>query len=85
LKFPNERFYGAELECKADPLIVDSLLNAPVLAKPRFPVVFHAISGKDLREARSPSFFNVEEASLVKKYIQDLKSDRRLQLSKSYL
>lgn len=58
--------------------------RAECVVKPGFPVVFHSLIGKDLREASSPSFFNVEEASLVKKYIQDLKADQRLRLGKHF-
>ena len=45
-----------------------------------FPIVFHAIVGKDMREANSPSFFNVDEASLVKRYVDNLRTDQRLSL-----
>jgi helicase MOV-10 len=38
----------------------------------RFPVVFHAISGNDEREASSPSYFNRLEASQVKSYVKML-------------
>lgn len=44
-------------------------------------MIFHGVSGKDEREASSPSFFNIAEASLVKSYVQDLFDDRRLRLS----
>ncbi|KIM34474.1 hypothetical protein M408DRAFT_325870 [Serendipita vermifera MAFF 305830] len=81
LRFPNETFYRGELETKADPVTISSMLRASCLKRPGFPVVFHAIAGKDTREASSPSFFNVDEASLVKKYIQDLKADQRLRLT----
>ncbi|KAG8791089.1 hypothetical protein FRC17_008803, partial [Serendipita sp. 399] len=80
LHFPNERFYQNELQCKADPTVTHSLLRSDCLVKAGFPVVFHSIVGKDVREARSPSFFNVEEASLVKDYVQRLKGDQRLRL-----
>jgi helicase MOV-10 len=56
-----------------------------MLATRGFPVVFDAILGKDMREASSPSFFNPDEASLVKAYIEELKEDRRLRLSRSSL
>lgn len=59
--------------------------RADCIVKEGFPVIFHSISGKDVREASSPSFFNIEEASLVKKYVQDLMADQRLKLSKSCL
>ncbi|KIM34475.1 hypothetical protein M408DRAFT_325871, partial [Serendipita vermifera MAFF 305830] len=85
IKFPNEQFYRGELECKADQVLTHSMLRAGCIVKPGFPLVFHAIAGKDAREADSPSFFNLEEASLVKKYVQDLKGDKRLQLKDEHI
>ena len=35
-------------------------------------MIMHGIVGEDKREARSPSFFNAEEAVTVVDYIQDL-------------
>lgn len=49
------------------------------------PIIFHAIQGKDEREASSPSFFNVSEASEVKAYVKMLKEERSLTLSMSKL
>ncbi|KIM34476.1 hypothetical protein M408DRAFT_325872 [Serendipita vermifera MAFF 305830] len=85
LRFPNERFYHGDLQAKADPTVTHAMERASCVVKPGFPVIFHSIVGKDLREASSPSFFNVEEASLVKKYVQDLKSDQRLRLSDEHI
>ena len=58
--------------------------RANCIIKAGFPVVFHSIAGKDIREASSPSFFNIEEASLVKKYVQDLMADQRLRLGEHF-
>lgn len=80
LQFPNERFYGGDLECCADSAITSSMLRSDIIVKPNFPIVFHAIAGKDDREASSPSFFNIGEISLIKKYVNDLVSDQRLRL-----
>lgn len=44
--------------------------------------MFHSIVGRDLREATSPSFFNIDEVSQVRNYVTALKADRRLQLRK---
>jgi helicase MOV-10 len=85
LRFPNERFYKGALQAHADPTIIDSLLRSDCVIGPSFPVVFHAIVGNDEREARSPSFFNRGEASLVKEYINRLKEDKRLRLSEHYV
>lgn len=85
LRFPNEKFYKGELEPNADPIITHSLLRSDCIIAPGFPVIFHAIAGKDLREARSPSFFNIDEASLVKTYITRLKGDQRLRLTDEHI
>lgn len=44
--------------------------------------MFHALSGKDDREASSPSFFNIDEATKVKTYVEALRANRTIRLSK---
>jgi len=78
LEFSNERFYGHELQECADPIVINKYLRSPLLPAPKFPIIFHAISGKDDREAASPSFFNIDEILQVKSYVQRLKNDRNL-------
>ena len=80
MRYPNEKFYDAELEVCGDPNTINAFLGSPQLATPQFPVVFHAISGKNDRESSSPSYFNVEEVILVKKYIGALLHDRKFPL-----
>jgi helicase MOV-10 len=82
LKFPNERFYKGELEQCGDPKTINAFIGSPQLASRAFPIVFHALSGKDDREASSPSFFNIDEATQVKTYIEALRADRNQRLSK---
>lgn len=77
LKFPNDRFYGGDLQPCAKPITTDVYLASSILPNPKFPVVFHSVSGKDDREASSPSFFNIEEVLQVKDYVQRLRFDRR--------
>jgi helicase MOV-10 len=81
LKFPNERFYNGDLQQCGDPRTINFFLESPLLASRNFPIVFHAIHGKDDREATSPSFFNIDEVSLVKDYVRMLRADRRLRIS----
>ncbi|KAF9484835.1 RNA helicase [Pholiota conissans] len=76
LSFPNERFYDNDLKPCADPKIMNRYLNSSYLPAKKFPIVFHSVSGKDDREASSPSFFNIDEVLQVKSYVQQLKSDR---------
>ncbi|KAJ7154602.1 P-loop containing nucleoside triphosphate hydrolase protein [Mycena filopes] len=81
LKFPNERFYKGELEQCGDPRVINAYLGAALLPNKKFPIVFHAIKGKDDREAASPSFFNIDEVSQVKTYIKTLRDDRRVRIT----
>ena len=83
LRFPNGRFYGGELQCCGAPRVLERYLDSSVLATRGFPVVFHAICGEDAREASSPSFFNVDEITIVKEYVERLKADRRVRTSTS--
>ena len=80
LKYPNERFYSNELESCGDKGTIDYFLGSPLLVSNKFPVVFHAMSGKDDREASSPSFFNIEEVLQVKAYVEALRSDRQFRV-----
>ncbi|TFK41414.1 P-loop containing nucleoside triphosphate hydrolase protein [Crucibulum laeve] len=77
LEFSNSQFYGSELECCGDPAMTHSLENYEELPKKRFPIIFHSINGKDQRESSSPSFFNIDEATQVKKYCLSLVNDRK--------
>lgn len=81
LKYPNQRFYGGDLQACADKIITNSYLDSPWLPNKEFPVVFHSVSGKDDREASSPSFFNIDEVIMVKTYVQELKADRKFRTS----
>ncbi|KAJ3819685.1 RNA helicase [Lentinula raphanica] len=77
LAFSNEHFYNRELQYCGNPVLTRSLENSEELPKKKFPLIFHGIVGKDQREESSPSFFNIEEASMVKKYCLSLISDRK--------
>jgi helicase MOV-10 len=81
LQYPNEKFYGGDLQSCADVKIINSYLNSPWLPNGKFPVVLHSVSGKDDREASSPSFFNIDEVILVKRYVQQLKASREFKIS----
>ncbi|KAF9527401.1 RNA helicase [Crepidotus variabilis] len=77
LAFPNVKFYDNDLQPHASPATINYYLKSSYLPNKMFPIVFHAVSGKDDREASSPSFFNIDETLLVKSYVQQLKEDRR--------
>ena len=72
LNLPSKLFYDGELLPKGDPIITTSLEGWEKLPNTKFPMIFHGVVGEDKREARSPSFFNAEEAVIVVDYIQDL-------------
>ncbi|KIY67230.1 P-loop containing nucleoside triphosphate hydrolase protein [Cylindrobasidium torrendii FP15055 ss-10] len=77
LRFPNEQFYGGRLQPCADDALVRSLENSDAVVKRGFPVVFHAVTGRDQRESHSPSFFNIDEATIVKRYCAGLIAERK--------
>ena len=53
-----------------------------MLVNKNFPVVFRAVSGKDDREANSPSFFNAMEVLEVKACVEQLRSNREVRTGK---
>ena len=59
-----------------------SMENYEELPRKNFPVIFHGIIGKDDREASSPSFFNIDEATQVKKYCMSLIGNRKNRIRK---
>ena len=77
LRYPNEKFYENELEVRGDPSAINSFLGSAQLVSPKFPVVFHSLAGHNDRESTSPSYFNIDEASEVKAYVQALLADRQ--------
>ncbi|XP_035677058.1 putative helicase MOV-10 [Branchiostoma floridae] len=72
LQLPSLEFYDGELIPCADKLARESLCNLEMLPKKGFPIIFHGVVGEDLREERSPSFFNPEEVVTVLRHTRDL-------------
>ena len=83
LQLPNEMFYDDELEACADLLKRESLSNWSRLPCKGFPIIFEGITGRDMREEKSPSFFNPEEAAVVVQYVKDLKEARGISVRTS--
>lgn len=75
--YSNVKFYESVLRSCGDPAITHSLIKYEELPAPKFPLIFHGIVGKDEREERSPSFFNIDEITLVKKYCVSLIGDKK--------
>ena len=78
-------FYDDELEASADKLNRESLCNWSRLPCKGFPIIFEGIKGRDMREEKSPSFFNPEEAAVVVQYVKDLKDTRGIQVLPSQI
>ncbi|KAG7441339.1 RNA helicase [Guyanagaster necrorhizus] len=68
LAFSNAQFYRNRLRACGDPMLTRSFENWDELPTKKFPIIFHAVVGRDQREKSSPSYFNIDEATLVKKY-----------------
>lgn len=80
ISYSNLRFYAKELYPCGDPAITHSMLHSSVLddLNPEFPIIFHGVGGRDEQEEGSPSYFNIEEASVVAKYCNELISDKKV-------
>ncbi|KAG8990105.1 hypothetical protein FRB90_001909 [Tulasnella sp. 427] len=85
IDFPNWKFYEGELEECAPPSVSQLFIGWRGLPNPEFPVIFHAIKGRDLREVSSPSWFNIEEASAVWYYVRDIRCDPSLSLEDEHI
>ncbi|KAL4247242.1 DNA2/NAM7 helicase family protein [Abortiporus biennis] len=81
LDFPNKQFYRNELESYGDRKVINAYIDSPHLINKKFPIIFHALCGKDEREAASPSFFNILEILQVKKYVEKLKGSRDVRIT----
>nr|XP_057932481.1 RNA helicase Mov10l1 isoform X3 [Doryrhamphus excisus]XP_057932482.1 RNA helicase Mov10l1 isoform X3 [Doryrhamphus excisus] len=68
LTMPSRLFYHGELCVKAPRPVVDSLCQWKTLPKKGFPLLFHGIRGKEMREGNNPSWFNPVEAVQVMVY-----------------
>ncbi|CAL8367026.1 unnamed protein product [Lota lota] len=72
LKIPNDLFYAGELQVCADEALRNSFCRWEYLPKMGFPVIFHGVTGQDVREANSPSFFNIAEVEKLMEYVKKL-------------
>jgi helicase MOV-10 len=81
LEYPNTKFYNGDLKDCGDPKVINAYLHWPRLPKQGFPIIFHAVQGRDDREASSPSFFNIDEVLQVSDYVKLLRNDRHIRIS----
>lgn len=72
LRRPNIEFYESELIVSADRTTREYLRQWRGWPKENFPIIFHAVRGKDEREGTSPSFLNMDEITMVKAYVEKL-------------
>ena len=77
LDLPNRIFYDGELKVFADQMMRESLCDWEELPNKGFPIIFHGVIGQDMREERSPSFFNAEEVSIVHDYVNSLLLEKK--------
>ncbi|XP_051916639.1 RNA helicase Mov10l1 [Hippocampus zosterae] len=68
LTLPSKLFYHGELCARASKAVVDSLCQWKTLPKKGFPLLFHGLRGKEMREGNNPSWFNPAEAIQVMLY-----------------
>jgi superfamily I DNA and/or RNA helicase len=77
IKIPNEKFYDNELECCGEQMTTHNLCKWEHLPEKGFPILFHSMTGENLREANSPSWFNPLEAQQVLVYVKLLLKETR--------
>ena len=68
------------MRAHATPVVSRLLLQSDVLPKKGFPIVFHGIKGFEQRKQNSPSYFNNQEASVVRDYCLRLTEDRETKI-----
>ena len=69
LKLPNEMFYEGDLVPCGEELTTHNMARWLHLPAQKFPLIFHAVHGENLREGDSPSWFNPQEAQEVVNYV----------------
>ncbi|KAL9188336.1 hypothetical protein ACHAXT_006714 [Thalassiosira profunda] len=77
LDLPNRAFYDGDLIAEADITVSHRFVGWEHLPTRGFPIIFHGIEGEDTREQNSPSWFNPDEAQIVKMYVELLVKDTK--------
>jgi helicase MOV-10 len=70
------------MRAHGDRVVTHLLLHSRILPKKGFPVLFHGIKGTEKRTKRSPSYFNIIEASVVRNYCVMLIEDTECKICK---
>lgn len=76
LRLPSKLFYHNELVPCASQSEAGSLSNWNRLPCKGCPLIFHAITGNEMRENDSPSFFNAQEVVLATRYAKQLVNEK---------
>ncbi|KAI0044323.1 P-loop containing nucleoside triphosphate hydrolase protein [Auriscalpium vulgare] len=76
IAWSNKYLYEDTLCAAAHASTARNMLGSPLLPNKTFPVVFHGIKGKQMRGSKSPSWFNIEEASVVRNKCLALLEDK---------
>jgi len=66
---------------QSDIILQQALYGWEELPNPSFPIIFHGIEGREEREKKSPSWFNVHEAKIVVNYIDKLRESRKFRIN----
>ncbi|XP_034939289.1 putative helicase mov-10-B.1 [Chelonus insularis] len=80
LHVPNILFYDGELIAKSGKRTTKAL-NWSKLPRKGFPIIFHAIRGKESRIKDSPSVCNHAEVNIVIEYINELRNSKHGEIS----
>jgi len=75
IAWPNRYLYEDRMRAHGDAAITDRMLRWDELPMKDFPIIFHGIKGTEKRTRRSPSYYNILEASIVRDYCVKLTTD----------
>ncbi|XP_078488067.1 RNA helicase Mov10l1-like [Ciona intestinalis] len=78
LTLPSKLFYHDELKACADREVRESLCAWKQLPNKTFPMLFHGVVGTQLREERSPSWFNPSEIVQLTRYVKLLTAETNM-------
>ncbi|KAI9352277.1 P-loop containing nucleoside triphosphate hydrolase protein [Zopfochytrium polystomum] len=77
LSISSSLFYNRELIASADVGMRESFQDWDMLPKKGFPIIFQGVNGKDEQEGNSPSWFNADEVSFVKRWVNKIYTTSR--------
>jgi hypothetical protein len=70
------------MRAHGDKDVTHLLLDSNILPEKGFPIKFHGVKGTEKRTRRSPSYFNIHEASVVRNYCVALTEDQERKICK---